>query len=252
MEEAQELDAQLCRRYKIKRPPYEAADLEELTRRMEEEFPMHSDWNLDWLKEQTLVRFLKAFLTVSDTVKALVEYFDWRLTEKADVILTVDVNSDEGLSREKSKKRENLFFEHTDRCGRPILVVNVRCHDRYHNDYDSLFRYSMYCLEMLAAVADQKSFDQRLTLIFNLEGFGMSNMDYNFVKTSLHYLRCYYPERIAQCFIINYPWIFHSCWKLIQYWMNDITRSKFIFAGKQQVNDFIDLDTLPMTLFREK
>lgn len=107
----------------------------------------------------------------------------------------------------------------------------------------------MYCLESASAAADIQSFDQRVTFIFNLHRFGMSNMDFNFVKTSLHYLMCYYPERIAVCFIVNYPWIFESCWKIIKLWMNDVTRSKFIFAGEKELNDFVDLDALPITIF---
>lgn len=136
MEEKIEFDAQLCAKYKIKRPPHDAAALNELTSRMEEEFLGHPNWNKSWMKECTLVRFLKAFLTVEKTVEALFEYFDWRVEEKVDEILTVDVEKDEGLLKEKKKERDYVFVEQTDRCGRPILVVNVRKHNKNHNDYD--------------------------------------------------------------------------------------------------------------------
>ena len=105
-------------------------------------------------------------------------------------------------------------------------------------------------MEAISNIAEEKAFDKRIVLIFDLKGFGMRNMDYTFVKDLLHVLMVYYPERIGMCFIIHYPWIFLGCWKIIRLWMNEVTRSKFIFAGKSQIDDFIDLKSLPVPLFK--
>ena len=101
----------------------------------------------------------------------------------------------------------------------------------------------------MASLADEHSFDKRYTIIFDLKGFGMANIDYKFVKESLHVLRYYYPERIASCFIINYPLIFLGCWNIVKFWMHEVTKSKFIFAGKKELYDFIEAEHIPDGLF---
>jgi CRAL/TRIO domain. len=248
-ESIEEIDERLSKLYRIKRPVYNENDLERVKVIVGDLFTVNKHWKSEWMHEEALVRFLKAFLNVRDTVNAITEYCNWRHKEDVDGVQAINIEGDENMMKEQNKERDRILYDHYDRCGRPILLVSVRNHDKQHNDYETLFRYSLYCLENLIRIADERAFDKRIVLIFDLNGFGMANMDYRFVKQTLHVLKTYYPERIGTCFIINYPWIFLGCWKIIKYWMNDVTRSKFIFSGRKEMSDFIDLEALSVKLF---
>ena len=243
------IDERLSKAYHIQRPSYDKDHLEKLKILIEKKLNENPDWKRHWVDEDSIIRFLKAFLTVEDTLNALDEYCNWRVSEDVDGIASIDISTDEKLLKEQAKNRDRILHDHYDRCGRPILLLTVRNHDKYDSDHEALFKYFLNRMEAISNIAEEKAFDKKLVLIFDLKGFSMKNMDYKFVKELLHVLMVYYPERIGMCFIIHYPWIFLGCWKLIRLWMNEVTRSKFIFAGKSQTDDFIDLESLPLSLF---
>ena len=247
-EKFQQKDEELCKKYTIKRPSYSEDDFKDLRICIDDKLKT-KDWKEQWVTDETLVRFLKAFQTVEDTIAGIEDFCEWRIKDNVDVTGALKLEEDEDLKREKAFGRDVTFEDFFDRCGRPIMLVTASNHDRHHGNYESLFKYIIWLLENISQMADQKSYDQKLCIVFNLKGFGMRSMDFKYVKNFLHFLRYYYPERIAQCFIINYPWMFLGCWSIIKHWMNDVTRSKFIFAAYDQLNDFIDLEKMPARVF---
>ena len=249
VENAKIIDDRLSKAYHIQRPSYNRDDLEKLKVLIEKKLNDNPDWKKNWVDEDSIVRFLKAFLNVEDTLNALDEYCNWRKDEDIDGIASLDAKTNSSLLKEEAKGRDRILYDHYDRCGRPLLLVTPRNHDGKHGDYISLFCYILYVLEKMSFLANEKSFDQKYTIIFDLKGFGLSNIDYKFVKDSLHVLRLYYPERIGTCLIINYPFFISRCWKMIKFWMHDVTKSKFIFVVEKEFADFIDLDNLPVNLF---
>lgn len=249
VEQALRIDNELCEKYKIKRPSYDEQDLDDLKVCMEEKVKERAEWTDKWLDHETLIRFLKAFLTVEETICALEDYMNWRIAKDVDSISQLDVNDDEDLKRETDMNRTVLIPGATDRCGRPICLVNIRNHDRNHNNYPSLMKYVIHLQETMMRMADRISPDKKITIIFDLRGFTLRNMDFKYVKSYLHMVKSFYPERTAQCFIVNYPWVFLGCWSIVKVWMNDVTRSKFIFPGEEQLNEFIDLEKLPVQIF---
>ena len=243
-----EQDRILCDKYGILRPTCDQAIFQDLKLCAEERLK-ETEWNAEWIHDAMLIRFAKAFGNVEDGMKAIENYCEWRLKENVDIIGTLTTESDEDINRENLQNRCIVFPDFFDRCGRPIMLVSVRNHDKHHGNYPSLLKYVIWVMETTFKLADKESKDQRINIIFDLNGFGMRNMDFKYIKNFLDMLRYYYPERIAQCFIINYPWVFWGCWGVIKHWMNDVTRSKFIFAAYEQLNDFIDLDKMPIKVF---
>lgn len=241
-------DEILCEKYGIHRPSYDERTLEKLKEYVGERLK-ETGWNPEWVKDETLVRFAKAFGKFKDSMQAIEDYCCWRLSEDVDTKGELTADLDDDIRRENSQNRCVISPDFFDRCGRPIMIVTVKNHDKHHGNYPSLFKYVIWVMETSAKMADRVSKDQRINIIFDLNGFGMKSMDFKYIKGFLDMLRYYYPERIAQCFIINYPWVFWGCWAVIKHWMNDVTRSKFIFAEYEQLNDFIELEKMPVKLF---
>ena len=234
----------LATKYGIKCPSNSDEDLETLKCVINSKILEHVNWKKDWGKEQTLIRFLRAFITIDGAIDALVAYFNWRV--KYDVDNITEHHSD--VKKEDSVGRLQIVKDQMDSCGRPICIGFVRQHDKGHGNYESLFTYMIFQLEYLCKLCDDSEL-KNFCIVFDLNGFSMQNMDYRFIQDGLHILKNYYPERLGVALVVNYPWIFYGCWKIIKYMMNDVTRSKILFAGEEEFNDFVDHDALPVTLF---
>ncbi|KAK3269262.1 hypothetical protein CYMTET_22289 [Cymbomonas tetramitiformis] len=58
----------------------------------------------------------------------------------------------------------------------------------------------------------------------------------------------HYPERMAQCFIINVPYVFWVVWAMVKPWLNKHTVAKIqIFAGNYQstLQEYVHPSQLP-------
>jgi len=86
----------------------------------------------------------------------------------------------------------------------------------------------------------------RGTLIFYLGEFSMSNMDYNFTQWLIDQLANNYPETLKHILVVDSPWIFNLCWKLIKGWLDPRTADKIAFINKDQFGTYIDKANLPV------
>ncbi|XP_057314560.1 uncharacterized protein LOC130655778 [Hydractinia symbiolongicarpus] len=239
-----DMEKRLSKKYGIKRPCYDEEDLKKLKTNIDEDFSKNPLWKRSWCDENLLIRFLKANSNVEKAVGKLNVYFDWKLECDSKNISPHDAD----IINEESQGRSVIVSNTRDRCGRPIMLVFVRKHDKNHGNYESLFKFVIYQLEELCKQADENEF-KSFDLVFDLNGFSMRNMDFQYVQTFLQYLKEYYPERLGVAFIINYPFIFYACWKIIKLWLNDVIKSRILFADKSSLNDFMDIKQLPGDLF---
>jgi hypothetical protein len=53
-----------------------------------------------------------------------------------------------------------------------------------------------------------------------------------------------YPETLASALILDSPWIFQACWKIIRPWLDPKTANRIIFVTKKDLLDHIDKDQL--------
>lgn len=239
-----ELLIELNKKYRIQEACYDEKDLQKLQESVNEDLINQTGFQSNWYNEATLVRFLKAFITVSDTVAALLKYSEWRAKYNVDL-----VSSEEAIIKKEDALRRSVHFDDiTDRCNRIIVIVYPANHITYNCDYDSLYKYIIYKLEDICKLCDDKGTLQ-FCLVMDLKNFGMQNMDYTAVKKILWFLKNCYPERLGVCLIINYPWLFYACWEIIKLWLNERTQSKIIFGGRDEMNDFIDLNNFPLQFF---
>ena len=85
----------------------------------------------------------------------------------------------------------------------------------------------------------------RVCVIFDLEGFGMKNMDYAFTKFMINMLQNHFPDSMGVCLILNSPWLFRACWSILKGWIDPASQDKIIFANLNDVKNYIDVDQLP-------
>ncbi|UJR38641.1 hypothetical protein I4U23_031306 [Adineta vaga] len=91
--------------------------------------------------------------------------------------------------------------------------------------------------------------NESVTVLFDMDGFSMKNMDYQHVKFLINLLQNYYPESLGLALIVNAPWLFNSCWYLIKSWLDPVVQQKIHFIKNlDDLNQFIDRNYLPKRL----
>eukprot|EP00762_Andalucia_godoyi_P004268 ANDGO_05478.mRNA.1 mitochondrial CRAL-TRIO domain-containing protein C589.09 len=138
-----------------------------------------------------------------------------------------------------------------DKCGRPVIVVRIRFHDK--SKHSSLktgraFLWIMHECFRRALAQNICSFNQ----IFDMGSLGRKNFDPALEKFMVDVLQNYYPERLGACLILHSGWFFWLCWKVVKPWLDKRTASKIVFIDskhmKEQLLQYFSEETLPSDL----
>ncbi|KAL5339038.1 CRAL-TRIO domain-containing protein [Aspergillus crustosus] len=144
-----------------------------------------------------------------------------------------------------SQMRMGKCFQHGhDKQGRPIGFVRVKLHKPSAQSNESINRFILHIIEstrlLLVPPVDT------VTILFDMTGFTLSNMEYAPVKFIIECFQDNYPESLGNMLIHNAPWVFSGIWKIIKGWMDPVIVSKVHFTyGAKDLVKFIDNDKLP-------
>ncbi|PTB62495.1 hypothetical protein BBK36DRAFT_1136598 [Trichoderma citrinoviride] len=131
------------------------------------------------------------------------------------------------------------FLHGVDKQGRPLCVVRVRLHRQGEQCEESLERYTVYLIETARMVLRPPV--DTATVIFDMTGFSMANMDYTPVKFMIKCFEANYPESLGAVLVHNAPWIFQGIWKIIRGWLDPVVAAKVHFTNnKSELQEFIE------------
>jgi len=120
--------------------------------------------------------------------------------------------------------------------------VQVRLHDASSRNLEEAHKFLIYAMEYGKKLLVPPQ--EKVTLIFDMTDFGLRNMDYAITKLLLECFQKYYPESLAHALILNSPWIFWGCWKMIKPWIDPVTAAKVIFVDTKQLLEYIPIENL--------
>ncbi|KAH0489098.1 hypothetical protein TgHK011_010178 [Trichoderma gracile] len=201
------------------------------------------------------LRFLRARKwDVDKALVMLVSTMSWRHTDMkvdSDIMANGEggalVNAQEATGDAKKVAEDFMaqlrmgksFLHGEDKQGRPLCVVRVRLHRQGEQCEESLERYTVYLIEtarmMLRPPVDTA------TIIFDMTGFSMANMDYTPVKFMIKCFEANYPESLGAVLVHNAPWIFQGIWKIIRGWLDPVVAAKVHFTNnKNELQEFIE------------
>lgn len=239
-----EVEEKLNAKYGIVQlPAYSSEDFEALRKTIGNKINKSPNWDSKWNSDDLLKRFLRTFGTVKDTTEKLIQYFDWRFDEKVDQINPSDPAIKKILSGHSNIVLDGVY----DRCGRPIMLIRAKNH-RTDEKAEDIWKSAVYYLEKVCKQSDDTQLKD-FCMVYDLNGFTSANMDFPLAQKYFKALKNYYPERVGVALIINYPFIIHSVWHVVKLWLNQRLRSKFIFCGEKEFNDFVEVDKFPLQLF---
>ncbi|KAL4806833.1 CRAL-TRIO domain-containing protein [Aspergillus unguis] len=208
-----------------------------------------------------LLRFLRARkFDVGKSFNMMLRSMVWRMKQvnvEEKVLLNTELHALEE-SKDKSKAhvakegedflaqmRMGKCYQHgVDKQGRPICVVRVKLHKPSAQSTEVINRFILHIIEttrlLLVPPVDT------VTVLFDMTGFGLSNMEYAPVKFIIECFQDNYPESLGSMLIHNAPWVFSGIWKVIKGWMDPVIVSKVHFTNNaKDLSKFIDMDKLP-------
>lgn len=189
--------------------------------------------------DSVALRFLRARKwNVQKAVKMTTACLQWRVEWNVRALLE---NGEQGIDEEVFKSGK-AFLYGVDKEDRPLSIVRVRFHNKNTVPLFESEKFTMFMMEtgrlMIKAPVEMCS------IIFDMTEFSMQNMDYAYVKFVLHCLQNYYPESLGTCFILNAPWIFNGCWKIIKPLLDPVVSSKVHFVKTEELKEYINEDQL--------
>ncbi|PHH81421.1 hypothetical protein CDD83_3581 [Cordyceps sp. RAO-2017] len=202
-----------------------------------------------------VLRFLRARKwDVDKALVMLVSAMNWR---SADMNVDTDImmNGDAGAVQDEKhgdgdakklasdfmaqSRMGKAFLHGTDKEGRPVCVVRVRLHKPSAQSAESLERYTVFIIET-ARLTLQPPVDTA-TIIFDMTGFSLANMDYHPVKFMIQCFEANYPESLGAVLVHNAPWVFQGIWRIIRGWLDPVVAAKVHFTNyRAGLEEFID------------
>eukprot|EP01095_Lingulamoeba_sp_RSL-Kostka_P013718 TRINITY_DN574_c0_g9_i1.p1 TRINITY_DN574_c0_g9~~TRINITY_DN574_c0_g9_i1.p1 ORF type:complete len:316 (+),score=98.46 TRINITY_DN574_c0_g9_i1:483-1430(+) len=145
---------------------------------------------------------------------------------------------------ENELKTGKQYFHKFDKENRPISYIRCRYHDAGSRDLEELCRYSVWVSEYGRKLLPPGI--HQSTLCFDLGGWSLKCMDYQFMKFMIEIAQNYFPDSLGQCLIVNSPWLFKGCWKILKGWIDPDTVKKVHFVDTYaNLQDYIDVESIP-------
>ncbi|KAK0713137.1 putative phosphatidylinositol transporter protein [Lasiosphaeria miniovina] len=139
------------------------------------------------------------------------------------------------------------YVHGVDKLGRPICVVRVRLHKQGEQAEESLERYTVYLIETCRMLL-QPPVDTA-TIVFDMTGFSLANMDYTPVKFMVKCFEANYPESLGVVLVHKAPWLFQGIWKVIKGWLDPVVANKVHFTNNvREMEEFVPVNHIPKEL----
>ncbi|CAO3630699.1 unnamed protein product [Cunninghamella blakesleeana] len=214
-------------------------------------------WNMAYgdNPDAVVLRFLRARKWDLDAgYNMLVNCLRWRLVMRVDDITAL---GETGLQKELEQLKpgmgesflDNLHSNKSvlggpDKDGRGISYINVRFHKKEDQDFETIKLMTLYVMETSRMIVHQPV--ESCCIVFNLEGFTLANMDFDFVKFLLGCFEAYYPETLGSCLIHKAPWVFSTVWTMITPLLDPVVASKIHFTKNiDELATYVNKDVLP-------
>jgi len=139
-------------------------------------------------------------------------------------------------------RQEKTFFRGYDRDNRPVCIMKVRNHDPSKTDFLESQRFTIWLMEYGRTLVRPPV--ETVTIIFDMTGAGMRNVDMKSVQFLVQSLQNHYPESLGKVLIYNSPWFMHGVWKVVKPWLDAITAAKVYFVDKRGIRDYISDENL--------
>ncbi|XP_017780171.1 PREDICTED: motile sperm domain-containing protein 2-like [Nicrophorus vespilloides] len=180
--------------------------------------------------------WLKRFLMHHDGDQQLALNMMWDVMEWRKTFGTNDIT-------ESTVKMDYLvdggfFSRGRDKDGAAIFIFKCKKHTKGSKNSDDLKRLVVYWIERL----ERQEKGQPITLFFDMEGCGLSNMDMEFTQYLIGLFKLYYPYFLNYIIIFEMAWILNAAFKVIKSLLPEKAVQKIKMLKKADIDSYVPLD----------
>ncbi|RXM96357.1 Motile sperm domain-containing protein 2 [Acipenser ruthenus] len=135
-----------------------------------------------------------------------------------------------------------VYLHGYDKEGNKLFWFKVKLHVKDAKTVVDKKRYVAFWLERYA----KREPGMPLTVVFDMTDSGLSNIDMDFVKYIINCFKVYYPKFLSKMILYEMPWIMSAAWRIVKTWLGPEAISKLKFVGKNEVQEYIDAEHLPI------
>ncbi|KAL8278214.1 hypothetical protein RQP46_009387 [Phenoliferia psychrophenolica] len=173
------------------------------------------------------LRFLRARKwSVTAGVAMLCACLRWRMSSDVEAIFQ---KGEEGMQNADGFIRQmaiaKTYTQGTDRAGRPVIYIHVAKHRTFDQSPKALEDFVIAQMESVRCLFGGSGID-KVTMVFDMTGFGIRNMDWRCILFIVKCLEAYYPESLNVMAIHSAPWVFQGIWKILYPMLDPVVRQK--------------------------
>lgn len=129
-----------------------------------------------------------------------------------------------------------IFAYNRDIDGKTLLICKTKLHQKGKNDVDDLIRLLVYWVERLQR---EENYAQ-ISLVFDMNSTGLSNMDMEFTKRIIETFKFYYPYILNYIIIFDMPWVLSAAFKIVKSLLPPKAVAKMKFVNQKTISDYVD------------
>ncbi|KAK4877311.1 hypothetical protein RN001_009817 [Aquatica leii] len=135
--------------------------------------------------------------------------------------------------------KEGVFFYHgRDIDGCSLFIFKSKKHIKGQLDFEDVKRTVIYWLERLERLDKGKS----VSIFFDMEGCGLSNVDMELIKYIIHVFKHYYPNFLNYIIILEMAWILNALFKVIKAMLPEKAVGKIKMVKKNDLKLYVEPD----------
>ncbi|CAO1622453.1 unnamed protein product [Jaminaea pallidilutea] len=125
----------------------------------------------------------------------------------------------------------------------PIYFIHVARHFTNAQKHEVLQQFVLLAMENARQLTTPPY--EKAVIVFDMNGFGLKNMDWQCVLFLVKCLEAYYPESLQRIYVHGAPWIFKGIWQVLQPMLDPVVRDKIKFSSKaHELADYIPAEKL--------
>ncbi|CAH0404091.1 unnamed protein product [Chilo suppressalis] len=152
----------------------------------------------------------------------------WRKTVGAN-----DIN-ESNIRMEYAK--DGVVFPHgRDVEGSLIFIIKSKQHVKGQKDFEEIKKLFIYWLDRI----EREENGNKITLFFDMEGCGLSNMDMDLIKYVINLFKFYYPYFLNYIVIYQMPWVLNAAFKIVKSLLPAKAVERMRFANKDTLKSVV-------------
>ncbi|XP_005190834.1 motile sperm domain-containing protein 2 [Musca domestica] len=134
---------------------------------------------------------------------------------------------------------DGVIFPHNcDVDGKPLLIFKTSKHIKGAKDMNELLKVLIYWVERI----QRERHLEKMTIFFDMDGTGLSNMDLDFIKMIIETFKMYYPNTLNYILVFEMAWILNAAFKIVKALLPEKAVEILKIITKKTINTYVDKD----------